>query len=148
MTTSVSLADTAARLSAFIDTQISRDDQLRNWTSGTIDGGPNGDGYYPLTDALGETVLLPSIPRLMAGLTGPDAIASLQQAQALINQANQVSTTASATLQSAQAILPDVTARRDEALNARNQAVAAAAAAEAAVTGTLDLSEVFESNLL
>lgn len=33
--------------------------QFRAWSSGAIDGGPNGDGDYPLSDGFGNTYLIP-----------------------------------------------------------------------------------------
>lgn len=44
----------------------------REYQAGTVDGGPNGDGYYPLYDGLGGTYLAPC-PRKMEEMAGADA---------------------------------------------------------------------------
>lgn len=40
--------------------------QLNNWLGGTADGGPSGDGTYPLTDSLNNTFMIKSPARLQA----------------------------------------------------------------------------------
>lgn len=46
--------------------------QIANWAAGTVDGGPDGDGYYPMTDAAGVTRMLPSIAKIRAGIVGTE----------------------------------------------------------------------------
>ncbi len=43
--------------------------EFRDWMHGTVDGGPEGDGRYPLTDRYGETTLVPSPTAMQTGLT-------------------------------------------------------------------------------
>lgn len=38
--------------------------QFANWSAGTATGGPDGDGYYPFTDAAGVTRMLPCIDKI------------------------------------------------------------------------------------
>ena len=51
-----------------------RDATFRDWISGTADGGPNSDGYYPLADAHGKTFSVPCPAKLADMATGPAAI--------------------------------------------------------------------------
>lgn len=51
-----------------------RDATFRDWISGTADGGPNSDGYYPLADAHGKTHSVPCPAKLADMATGPAAI--------------------------------------------------------------------------
>ncbi len=39
--------------------------QRLEWWTGTIDGGPNGDGEYPMTNAAGVTSLFPSLAKVL-----------------------------------------------------------------------------------
>lgn len=48
-----SRAELANKMSALLDKWQAREVEFRAWMTGTIDGGPNGDGFYPLTDATG-----------------------------------------------------------------------------------------------
>jgi hypothetical protein len=55
--TTLSRAELANKMSDLLDKWQAREDELRAWMSGTISGGPNSDGFYPLTDAAGYTQL-------------------------------------------------------------------------------------------
>jgi hypothetical protein len=125
----ISLASTAIRFSAFVDTQTARDAQLRDWAAGTVDGGPAGDGYYPLTDSLGVTMLIPCVAKLSSLVSGPSVQASLDAAAAFALDADASQADAEAAATAAQAVLTTAQTKRDEAVNARNEAVNAAAAA-------------------
>lgn len=52
-------AQLAVRLANLLHDWQQRESQLREWHGGTLDGGPNGDGRYPLSDGLGNTHLVP-----------------------------------------------------------------------------------------
>lgn len=39
--------------------------QRIEWWTGTVDGGPNGDGLYPMTNAAGVTSLFPSLAKVL-----------------------------------------------------------------------------------
>lgn len=43
--------------------------QLQTWLAGTVGGGPNGDGKYPLTDSLGNTYDIEAPAQLAADVT-------------------------------------------------------------------------------
>lgn len=55
--TTPSRAELANRMSSLLDKWQAREAEFRAWMTGVIDGGPNGDGFYPLTDASGYTQL-------------------------------------------------------------------------------------------
>ena len=50
--------------------------QFREWLSGEIDGGPNNDGYYPLTDLSGFEFLVPC-PRLLESQIETEVVANI-----------------------------------------------------------------------
>ena len=50
-------AELANKTSEVLDNWQSREEQFRAWMTGTITGGPNNDGYYPLSDSTGYTQL-------------------------------------------------------------------------------------------
>lgn len=52
--------------------------EFRAWAGGVVDGGPNGDGEYPLSDGFGNTFLVPCPARIAAsaGISYP-AVAAL-----------------------------------------------------------------------
>jgi hypothetical protein len=53
-----------------------RETQLGDWLAGPADGGPNGDGRYPLGTALGAIELVESPAKLADMVSGPAAISS------------------------------------------------------------------------
>jgi hypothetical protein len=138
-----SIGDTALRLSEFVDTQISRDAELRAWASGTATGGPNSDGYYPLTDANGAVTLVPSIAKITSVVFGPSAEAqtalqgalnALAAAQAAAIEASQQRIAAGNAAFEALNSAQDATAQAVLASNSATNALAA----QAALTGALD----------
>lgn len=66
------MVDVVGRLSAL-------QGQLQAWTTGTVDGGPNGDGRYPFTQPDGYILLVPCPAKLNFANGDPaDAYAQLQ----------------------------------------------------------------------
>lgn len=63
----------AARINALVARWAAREDEYAEWQGGDADGGPNGDGRYPLTSPDEETVRLVLCPAALeatlAGLT-------------------------------------------------------------------------------
>lgn len=53
-----------------------REAQFRAWLAGTPNGGPNGDGKYPLTDASGVTQLVDCPAKLADTVGGPAALST------------------------------------------------------------------------
>lgn len=66
-------AQLAAQMSDLLDRWNARERQYRDWLAGTATGGPNGDGRYPLTDAMGVTHLVACPALLASGVEGPAA---------------------------------------------------------------------------
>lgn len=58
-----------AAMNALIGEYAGTRDELADWGAGTIDGGPNEDGYYPITRANGDVFLVPC-PRLLEEIAG------------------------------------------------------------------------------
>jgi hypothetical protein len=145
------LSATAVRLSDFIDTQVERDAELRAWSAGTVDGGPSLDGYYPLTDALGVTMLIPSVARITELVSGPgvqDALdaaaesAVAAQAAAQAAAAGQLAAQAASTL--AATALAEATAARSDALNS----AAAAAFYAQSIPGLLSALQALSDRVM
>lgn len=68
--TSTLPAELAARLSGVLGRWQANQDQFAAWLGGSATGGPEGDGRYPLTDALGDTRLLECPARLLVLVEG------------------------------------------------------------------------------
>ena len=68
MTTNAQLA---AQIATLLQTWNAREAEFRDWMAGVPDGGPNGDGKYPLTDASGRTVLVDCPAKLADTVDGP-----------------------------------------------------------------------------
>lgn len=85
----LSNAQLAQRVESLVAAWNTREAEFRAWHGGTATGGPNSDGYYPLTDKEGVTVLAPSPAKLVDMVTGPmsESVshrdAALQAAQAV-----------------------------------------------------------------
>ncbi|WP_242076583.1 tail fiber domain-containing protein [Brevundimonas diminuta] len=80
---SVTNSALAQQIADLIQSTEARDAKLRGWIGGSAIGGPNNDGRYPLSDALGQEHLLPSPARLTDMVTGPAAAAAVARDQAL-----------------------------------------------------------------
>lgn len=61
--------------------------QFTNWAAGSANGGPNGDGRYPLTNRVGvvELVYSPAKMQTMAGIDQSEAINTLKQQVTTLN---------------------------------------------------------------
>lgn len=73
-------AELASQIEDFVASVSVRDELFYEWQTGSADGGPNGDGTYPLTDFTGFTRLLKS-PAAMASLSGPGGSSAIGFAQ-------------------------------------------------------------------
>lgn len=80
---SVTNSALAQQIADLIQSFTARDAKMRAWTGGTANGGPNNDGRYPLIDALGQELLLPSPARLTDMVTGPANAAAAARDAAL-----------------------------------------------------------------
>lgn len=91
-------------------------DQLADWLTGPITGGPNSDGRYPLTNAQGESELFQSLPTILDLVSGPAAAAGVAQAAAEAAETLAGQHKTAAELAQTQAELA-----RDSAQNLRNE---------------------------
>jgi len=105
-------AQLAAQINALLQKWNAREAEFRDWLGGDATGGPNGDGKFPLTDASGRTILVPSPALLADTVEGP----------AGLSREAQVSSEAA----------------RDEARGHRDQAAADAAVANASRSAAQD----------
>ncbi|WRQ08265.1 hypothetical protein JDBV08_00490 [Mycobacterium phage jiawei] len=110
-------AQLASQVSSLVSTWRSREAQYKAWIGGTADGGPEGDGRYPLTDGKGLTYMVESPARLRDMVSGPAALAiaakdAIAQTEAVVlAEGARVDTVAAG-----------VDANRRAALDARDQA--------------------------
>lgn len=68
--TTPSHASVVNRMSDLLTAWQGREDEFRDWQAGTSTGGPNGDGYYPMSDSTGYIVLKPCIERIAVDANG------------------------------------------------------------------------------
>lgn len=67
------------KLTALLGRKTLSQVEIANWYAGPVDGGPNGDGLYPLTDGSGFVRMLPSFAKLMQSARSLDeAFAALE----------------------------------------------------------------------
>lgn len=81
-------------------------DQLNNWAMGSVNGGPNGNGYYPMTNRSGTTVLVPCVAKI--NFANGDPSAAYAQLQAYANQASAGAATVEATKRKLEQFSTDV----------------------------------------
>ncbi len=71
----VSNADLAAQQALFIVESTDLKDRVYDWATGTVNGGPNHDGLYPIKLKSGGTVFWPCIARIIDPLYGSETLA-------------------------------------------------------------------------
>lgn len=84
----------AASLNALLATYGVTRDQIADLLGGAADGGPHGDGNYPVTTAAGTTFLVPC-PRRLAALSG-DTASAVAAIQPILDAANTAASGAAA----------------------------------------------------
>lgn len=62
----------AAQMSNLVAAWNGRELEFRDWVGGGVTGGPNSDGYYPMTNGLGVTSLVPCPAKLAAVIAQGD----------------------------------------------------------------------------
>ncbi len=125
-------AQIASQVSTLISAWTTREEQYRAWLAGTADGGPNGDGRYELTNALGVTYLVLCPAALAHNVSGP-AVAA--QAALLAAEAARDGAISEATRAEAERVLAE--AARAASVTARDQAQLARSGAQNAEANTL-----------
>lgn len=101
--------------------------EYQEWLGGSVGGGPNLDGQYPLTDYTGNTDLVDCPAQLANGVNG--SVASAQAAQAAAEAAQALAETAQTAAELAET---NADAAETAAVAAKDTAEAAQAAAESA----------------
>nr|WP_175428721.1 pyocin knob domain-containing protein [Azospirillum argentinense] len=145
----ISNAEIVAELMTMVGKWQTREDQYDDWLAGEPDGGPNGDGRYPLTDSKGATRLVTSPGRLLwlidEGLLNNvqqvvDAIRDdIADAQRAADVAASAAVTLTAYVTSADSDRQAAEAARDAA-RAAETAAGLSAAAAATAAGTIGTS--------
>lgn len=69
--TNTTNAELASKVSSLLNSWQTREDEFRAWHGGVANGGPGGDGRYPLTDALGNTQNIACPAKLAANVLSP-----------------------------------------------------------------------------
>lgn len=120
-------AQLAERISDLIDLWRNREQEFQAWLAGVADGGPDGDGRYPLTDTLGVVRLTKSPARLEADVDGlvSSALVYRDDSQAAASQAADSAAAAAASA-------ADALAQRNFALGHKDAAEVARLGAETA----------------
>src|SRR3546814_2983781 len=67
----------ASQITTLLQKWNAREAEFRDWLAGLANGGPNGDGKFPLTDASGRTELVLSPNALADAVSGPAALSLL-----------------------------------------------------------------------
>lgn len=108
---SFSNAQLAQKISDLIDYWSSFSVEYADWLGGTVSGGPNSDGEYPLTDYTGTETLVKSPAKLQDDVdnitTGATAQANAAAASAAAASTSETNAAASAATATAQAALAD-----------------------------------------
>jgi len=132
-------AQLATKIADLITYWSSFNEEYSNWVGGAVDGGPNSDGEYPLTNWAGEETLLPCPALLADDVTGyvatVAASAATATAAAAAAAASETAASGYADTATAQAVLADADriAAAASAATATNEAVTAVAQAAAAL---------------
>lgn len=90
MTTNTELTE---QLRDLVDKWQGRENELIDWLTGRVDGGPNGDGKYPLTTRNGDTRYV-MCPEAVADMVSGPAADSLEYALQASSEASDASISA------------------------------------------------------
>jgi hypothetical protein len=116
-------------MSALLVSWQAREDQYREWTGGTANGGPNANGRYQLTDSAGITRLVECPALLASTVSGPAAAALAHKLETIVARDTSISeaTRSAAQRVLAEAALAAAVLARNQAQLARDQAANSAA---------------------
>lgn len=116
--------------------------QRLDWWTGPADGGPNGDGLYPMVNASGEGGMFPSLAKIfaVAGTLGGDPVGVIVEVNELVGDAV-------AAKVDALAARGQTLTYRDAAEDFRDAAQEAAAAAAQSVTDAAMLGETLADRI-
>ena len=125
----LSNATLAQAVSDLIAGDAAMKEEFQTWLNGTVAGGPNSDGRYPLTDYQGNTALY-ECPAKMADMVDNNVSGALAHK----NAAQAAQTAAEAAQAAAEAASTSAGLFEDDALAHKNAAEAAQTAADSAKT--------------
>nr|WP_294850024.1 hypothetical protein [uncultured Sphingomonas sp.] len=77
--TEVTNSQLAYQITTLLQQWNAREAEMRDWMAGAPDGGANGDGQFPLTDASGRSYLAPSLLKLVDLVEGPASLSATAQ---------------------------------------------------------------------
>ncbi|MDK1104017.1 MAG: hypothetical protein QGD93_10450, partial [Actinomycetota bacterium] len=124
----ISNADLAQKISTLIDFWSTLTVEYKNWLGGTVAGGPNSDGQYPLTNFTGDEILVESPAKLSDNVGG------------FVDQAETAETNAAASAVAALASEDEATVQEGLADTARIAAESARTTAQNEATAALNSS--------
>lgn len=158
----VSNPELADRQGKFIDESQDLKKGIYDWATGTVNGGPNHDGLYPIRLVTGGTVYWPCIARIIDPLYGSESLAKEYAERAEAALASFLENTDNSAASAALAKASELAAKASEtaaatsktqaeaakvaAEAARDQALAAKTASEAARDGAVDAAEAAEAS--
>lgn len=114
---SLTNADLAQQITGLISRWDTYTKQLRDWLAGTADGGPYGDGRYPLQNSLGQVFYVPC-PAAQAAMVEGNATS----AQSFATEAGNAALSSAAARTASEAARDLALTYRDAALSAKGQA--------------------------
>lgn len=85
-------ADLAADMAFWINKTRQREYEMQAWLAGTVNGGPNSNGFYPITDLQGTQQLVPCPALILPPATPQQRVANGQFTKKLINPAGSAAT--------------------------------------------------------
>ena len=133
-------AQLAQQIANLIEYWAEFNQEYSDWVGGTVGGGPNSDGEYPLTNWAGEETLLPCPAALADNVTGTVAIVAASEAAAAASEAAAAASEVGAALSETNsetykdAAAASQTAAATSESNAASSAVTANAQANLALT--------------
>ena len=133
----------ASQINALLTKWNGREAEFRGWLAGSADGGPNGDGRYPLTNASGTTALVDCPAKLADTVGGPAGLSAA--ARLLAEEARDAAAGSATSAETAEGFARGhriaALEARDLALLYRNDAAAHAANLSTARTASEGASE-------
>jgi hypothetical protein len=108
-------ADLAYRLTEALARINAETTSRLDWLTGTVNGGPNNNGYYPATTPDGSTILFPCLAKMLAVLQAAAGVTNLSMTRTATAVAVLSDTGGDATLPAASSTLAGVMTAADKA---------------------------------
>ncbi|PIB90987.1 hypothetical protein [Caulobacter sp. FWC2] len=132
----VSNPDLADRQGKFIEESNDLKKGIYDWATGTVNGGPNHDGMYPIKLVTGGTVMWPCIARIIDPLYGSESLAKEYAERAEAALASFLENTDNSAASAALAKASELAAKASETAAATSKTQAEAAKVAAALSET------------